>query len=277
MAVTDLGQSQGLAWARSAHSSFTGAPLAELQEWQAGKKTPGPGPKPVYHGFEFYGPTRKVYALGEKLSLEGLAVKSVWKQPDGSLERKPVPEKLGAVTDGYTLALDNGYRKIPFTSETIPAAPNDEIEISLEITYKGDTRGATIRWMHPRPAITEITRQTDSFSPHWRESQDPPHDPELQLIDLPQVEVTLEDGTRRPARIYYLVDIALPRLIFVEARYEGLEKTLVVTAKLEITPSIKGIVEGHKINSYRYLYGNSQSTATPVSDWLSITPPYDRR
>ena len=274
MAVTDLGQAQGMAWARSAGSCFTNSPLAELQEWQGGSKSPVPAPKPVFRGISVEGPSRKVYAIGEKLSLEGLVVKAHLQLLDGSYEDVTVPEKLGAVTDGYELVLDNNYRKLPFTSETIPAAQNDEIELILEISYNGDVRGMDLRWMEPGPAITNIALPTDSYSPNWVEAQEPPHDPELRLIDLPRVTATFEDGTTRSyLSMYSLFDLALPHLIFVESRYEGLEKTLVVIAKREMTNSIKGIVEGHKISGYRYLYGNTQSTATTVSEWLSITPP----
>lgn len=228
MAVTDIGQVSGLAWARSAGSSFTGNQLAELQEWQAGKKdqgskpvrleaTTGPGWKSSYgpgeklslegltltihyddgseqsfqrpfddsewqiypaEGTEIYtpteisctygkegnhlsttvkiaytlrvtveGPTRKEYALGEKLSLAGLVVKARSFQPGGKIEEVLLPEKLGAVTEGYELALDFGDRKLHFTSETIPTAPNAIINPLLEISFNGYEKYVKLSWM----------------------------------------------------------------------------------------------------------------------------------
>ena len=241
MTVTELGQSQGMAWARSAHSSFTGAPLAELQQWQGGKKTPKPEPKPVrleattgpewkssyrrgeklsldgltltvvyndgsekyyqkpfnsdefnFYPYEHYemsrpitlvctwygdnilstqleieftdpvfkdiivdGPARKSYAVGEQLSLEGLVVKAKWQQPDGSYEYLTVPEKLGTVTDGYSMSIEgSGYFEY-ITSEKLPAFKDAGYRY-LHIRYNGIEETIPLKWMALQPAIEKI-------------------------------------------------------------------------------------------------------------------------
>ena len=220
------------------------------------------------------GPTRTAYALGEKLSLDGLVVKAEW----GPSET-PIPEKLGGVTDGYTMALlVDRYNKTPFTSETIPAALNEPSAHGLEISYRDYKEDVTLKWMNPQPAITKITLSEFVTPVEWHPAQEPPYAPECPLTAIPNVNVTLENGTEKPSfNIDALIDLALPRLVFVEARYEGLENTIVVTAAHNTSThkpqTIEGIVEGHKINAYRYLYGTTQATAAPVSEWLSITPP----
>ena len=360
MAVTDLGQAQGMAWARSAGSCFTSSPLAELQEWQGGKKAPVPvsleattgegwksrygqlekqsldgltltvnyndgskksyskpfneeewsfspaegttiwGPRLLYctyikeadeagnhlstqlpivyiNKIMLEGPTRKSYAFGEKLSLEGLVVKAQCQRVGSSYYEVVVPEKLGTTTDGYTMALGNTQ----FTSETIPPAINALGYQSLEISYGGYKDQIPIRWMKLQQAITKIARIDNGFgfSPDWKQSTEPPYSPEILLADLLPVTATLEDGTSRSnIEMDQLISLALPRSIFVESRYDGLEETVIVnaasfTGQDSRNVMLKGKVEDHKINAYRYLYGTTQATATPVSEWLSITPP----
>ena len=98
---------------------------------------------PVLQGITVYGPTRKAYALGEQLSLDGLLVKAQWQYPDGSLQEETVPEEIGAVTDGYKLYLD----RMPFTSEAIPAAFDEPGEHRLDIRYKSKRKTVVLQWM----------------------------------------------------------------------------------------------------------------------------------
>ena len=98
---------------------------------------------PVLQGISVEGPTRKAYALGEQLSLDGLVVKAQWQYPDGSLQEETVPEEIGAVTDGYELALD----RMHFTSESTPAAFDEAGEHRLDIRYKSKRKTVMLQWM----------------------------------------------------------------------------------------------------------------------------------
>ena len=116
MAVTDLGQVKGMAWARSAGSCFTSSPLAELQEWQGGKKAPVPEPTgPALTDFIFTTyPTKMDYLIGEPMEWAGASFTASY--ADGS--KKQVP--LGAAglalspAEGTILTEEYKYSSGPF-------------------------------------------------------------------------------------------------------------------------------------------------------------------
>lgn len=219
----------------------------------------GPGPG----GLSVEGPTRKKYAVGEQLSLDGLVVKAQVQQPDGGTEEVSVPEKIGDVTDGYEMMLDGKY----FTSEALPAAFTEAGDHTLYVIYEQHEAHLTLRWRPLQPAITSITRPAAQFEPHWGLP------PEIMLDELPYVNARLENGeVRERLMIDILLRLAEPRTLFIESRYEGLEQTVVVNAA-DDRAMLKGVVNEHGISAYRYLYGSTQDTAEPVSDWLAITPP----
>ena len=219
----------------------------------------GPGPG----GLSMEGPTRKKYAVGEQLDLDGLVVKAQVQQPDGDIEEVAVPEKIGAVTDGYEMMLDGKH----FTSEALPAAFTEAGNHRLYVIYEQHEAHLTLEWMALQPAITSITRPDDQFEPDW------PLPPEIILDELPPVNARLENGeVREWLMIRDLLRLAEPRQVLVEARYDGLEHAVVVNAA-DDRAMLKGVVDEHWISAYRYLYGSTQATAEPVSDWLSITPP----
>ena len=90
MSVTELGQSQGMAWARSAGSCFTNSQLAELQEWQGGKKAPA---IPVSLEATTGRWWKKIYGTKEKLDLDYLTLTIHYSDGSSKSYSKPFDEE----------------------------------------------------------------------------------------------------------------------------------------------------------------------------------------
>ena len=177
MEVTDLGQYQGLAWARSAGSCFTSSPLAELQEWQAGKKTPATPPKPVSLEAATGPGWKSSYGYGEKLSLEGLTLTIVY--DDGSTKSSSYP------FDGeewlWHFTPENGSEiTVPTTlvCEYVKYDPYEYLITQLEIGYSG-----------PVPVSLEATT-----GPEWKSSYGPGEKLSLKGLTL---TLTYSDGSKK--------------------------------------------------------------------------------
>ena len=240
MAVTELGQTQGLAWQRSAGSTFAGSPIAELQEWLGG------APEPVTYELQVSGGIAEPYVtFVETQTVSWSGVNCTLVGSDGS------SETIDVRTDPrVSLQPAEGY-EIPADSQTITL----QITITLE-------SGESATWRSER-AVNPDSLATIEISPC-----DPEWSPEgtITELQLPTVNARMASGTKKGLSTAQLIALLAPSTVSVEVAYQGAEDEIVQLNGS--TAVINGRKDGAPCNIYRYRVDNDVK-----SGWQTITPP----
>ena len=240
MAVTELGQTQGLAWQRSAGSSFAGSPIAELQEWLGG------APEPVTYTLQVSGGIAESYVtFVETQTISWSGVNCTLVGSDGS------SETIELLTDPrVSMQPEEGY--------TIPA---DSRTITLQITVTLES-GESAVWSSERAVNPDslATIEISACDPEWS--------PEGTITEtqLPPVNARMTSGTRRGLNTAQLIALLAPSTVSVEVAYSGAEEEIVQLNGS--TAVIHGRKDGAGCFIYRYRVDSDVK-----SDWESITPP----